>query len=177
MGLFQPHGRHGRGDGEARLIETGVAAGVLRGIARHAFPKAPMETIDHVQVTREGGLQGDFRGAVRLGGKDRRQVSLMEASDWLAALDELGTVVEWQERRANLLVDGLDLPQVPGKVVRIGDGVRLQITCECDPCSRMDAIVPGLKAVLMPDWRGGALARVLHGGEIRIGDPILIEED
>ena len=135
-----------------------------------------METLDHVRVTREGGLAGDFRGAIKPGGKDRRQVSLIEAGDWLAAIEELGTVVEWQERRANLLVDGIDLPQRPGAVLRIGTDVRLQITCECDPCSRMDAIVPGLKAVLMPDWRGGALACVLDGGDIRIGDPIIIED-
>ncbi len=41
----------------------------------------------------------------------------------------------------------------------------------------MDAIVPGLKAVLTPDWRGGALARVLEGGDIRVGDPISIEDE
>lgn len=154
-----------------------MAKGTIRGIARHAFPKAPMEVLDHVHVSREGGLQGDFRGAVRPGGKDRRQVSLIEACDWLAAIAELGTVVEWQERRANLLVEGLDLPQRKGAVLRIGDTVRLQVTGECDPCSRMDAIVPGLKAVLTPDWRGGALARVLEGGDIRVGDPISIEEE
>jgi MOSC domain-containing protein YiiM len=134
-----------------------------------------MEVLDHVHVTSEGGLAGDFRGAVRPGGKDRRQVSMIEAGKWLAAIEELGTIVEWQERRANLLLDGLDLPQRPGTVVRIGPDVRLEITCECDPCSRMDAIVPGLKTVLTPDWRGGALARVLEGGDIRVGDPIIIE--
>lgn len=134
-----------------------------------------MEVLEHVHISREGGLQGDFRGAIRPGGKDKRQVSLIEAGDWLAAIEELGTVVEWQERRANLLVDGIDLPQRPGAVVRIGSDVRLEITCECDPCSRMDAIAPGLKAVLTPDWRGGALARVLEGGDIRVGDTVMIE--
>jgi MOSC domain-containing protein YiiM len=134
-----------------------------------------MEVIDHVHVTRESGLAGDFRGAVRPGGKDRRQVSMIAADKWLAAIDELGTVVEWQERRANLLLGGIELPQRPGAVVRIGSEVRLEITCECDPCSRMDAIVSGLKAVLTPDWRGGALARVLDGGDIRVGDPVSIE--
>ena len=152
-----------------------MTTGTLRGIARHAFPRAPMEVLDHVHVTREGGLAGDFRGAVRPGGKDKRQVSMIQASKWLVAIEELGTVVEWQERRANLLLDGIALPQRPGAVVRIGTDVRLEITCECDPCSRMDAIVPGLKAVLTPDWRGGALARVLQGGDIRVGDPVSIE--
>jgi MOSC domain-containing protein YiiM len=134
-----------------------------------------MEVLDQLHVTREGGLAGDFRGAVRPGGKDRRQVSMIAADKWLVALEELGTVVEWHERRANLLLDGIELPQRPGAVVRIGTGVRLEITCECDPCSRMDTIVPGLKAVLTPDWRGGALARVLQGGDIRVGDPVSIE--
>ena len=134
-----------------------------------------MEVLEHVHVSQEGGLAGDFRGAVRPGGKDRRQVSMLEAGKWLAAIEELGTIVEWQERRANLLFDGIELPQRPGTVVQIGADVRLEITCECDPCSRMDAIVPGLKAVLTPDWRGGALARVLQGGDIRVGDPIQIE--
>ena len=134
-----------------------------------------MEVLEHARVSQGGGLAGDFRGAVRPGGKDRRQVSMIEAGKWLAAIEELGSVVEWQERRANLLVDGIELPQRPGAVVRIGADVRLEITCECDPCSRMDAIVPGLKAVLTPDWRGGALARVLQGGDIRVGDPIQIE--
>ena len=170
MGLFEPHGRYRDRDGEARLT-----TGTLRGIARHAFPRAPMEVLDHVHVTREGGLAGDFRGAIRPGGKDRRQVSMIAADKWLAVIEELGTVVEWQERRANLLLDGIELPQRAGAVIRIGADVRLEITCECDPCSRMDAIVPGLKAVLMPDWRGGALARVLDGGNIRVGDLVSIE--
>ena len=134
-----------------------------------------MEVLDHAHVTREGGLAGDYRGAIRPGGKDKRQVSMIAANQWLAAIDELGTVVEWQERRANLLLDGIELPQRPGAVVRIGPDVRLEITCECDPCSRMDAIVPGLKAVLTPAWRGGAQARVVEGGDLRGGGPRAIE--
>ncbi len=149
--------------------------GMLTGIARHARPRGPIETLNAVEVTVEAGLAGDFRGAVKPGGKGKRQVSMIEAGDWAAAMAELGHDLPWWERRANLLVDGLDLPQTPGARLRIGGDVLIEITTECDPCSRMEEIVPGLKAVLTPDWRGGVLGRVLSGGRIAIGDAITVE--
>jgi MOSC domain-containing protein YiiM len=132
-----------------------------------------MEVIEAVDVSCAEGLHGDFRGAMK-GKPYKRQVTLIERGDWLAALAHVGAVLPWQERRANLLVD-VDLPQVPGARVRIGDVV-LEITRETDPCERMDALVPGLKAALLPDWRGGACAKVVSGGRIAVGDEIRIEE-
>jgi MOSC domain-containing protein YiiM len=150
--------------------------GVLAGIARHGRPRGPIEILDSVRVTVEAGLAGDFRGAVKPGRKAKRQVSLIERTDWDAAMAELHVDHHWSARRANLLVEGLDLPQRAGATVRIGDEVTLEITVECDPCSRMEEVEPGLKAALTPDWRGGALARVVSGGEIRVGDSIRVEE-
>jgi len=40
----------------------------------------------------------------------------------------------------------------------------------------MEEIHPGLKAALLPDWRGGVLGRVLAEGTIKVGDTIRIEE-
>ncbi|QIG80528.1 MOSC domain-containing protein [Stakelama tenebrarum] len=150
--------------------------GKLTGIARHDHPRGPIETIDSVEVTVDGGLHGDFRGTVRAPGKDKRQVSLIEAKDWDAAMADVGHSLPWWHRRANLLVEDFDLPQTPGARIRIGDVV-LEVTCECNPCSRMDELVDGLKLALMPDWRGGALARVISGGTISVGGGIAIEQD
>lgn len=163
-------------DGETPAF-AGVTenTGTLAGIARHARPRAAMEVLDRVRVTVETGLDGDFRGAVKPGGSGRRQVTLIERGDWDAAMAALGTDYHWSARRANLLVDGIDLPQRPGARLRIGP-VLIEITGECDPCSRMEEIEPGLKAALTPDWRGGALARVVEGGTIAVGDAIGIEE-
>ncbi|WP_423143054.1 MOSC domain-containing protein [Parablastomonas sp. CN1-191] len=133
-----------------------------------------MEVLERVRVTREGGIQGDFRGAMRKTGK--RQISLMEEASWAAATGELGVAIPWQERRANLLVGGLRLPREAGRVIAIGAAVRIETTVECDPCSRMEEIAPGLKAVLTPDWRGGVLGRVIAEGEIAAGDEVRIEE-
>ncbi|WP_353204946.1 MOSC domain-containing protein [Sphingomonas sp.] len=134
-----------------------------------------METLDQVAVSVEGGLHGDFRGVVKPGGKGRRQVTLLEAGDWAAAMAEIGHSIAWFERRANLLVEELDLPQIAGTKLRIGAEVLLEITRETDPCERMEALAPGLRAALLVDWRGGACSRVLVGGMIRVGDTIRIE--
>lgn len=154
--------------------------GRLGGIARHDRPRGPIETLDHVSVTQALGVRGDLRGAVRPGKSGRRQISLIEAESWETALGELQPAPErelpWHVRRANLLVQGVRLPREPGKVIAIGSTLRIQVTCECDPCNRMDEIQPGLKLALVPDWRGGVLGRVLTDGEIAIGDEVRIEE-
>lgn len=139
-----------------------------------------METLQKVAVNRAEGVHGDFRGAARPGKPPRRQISLIEAESWAAAMAELGReddkAIPWFERRANLLVEGLRLPRELGVVIAIGATLRIETTRECDPCSRMEEVAPGLKAVLTPDWRGGVLGRVITDGEIAVGDEIRIEE-
>jgi len=154
------------------VLDPAVGApGTLAGIARHRARRAAMEAIDTAEVTLAGGIVGDFRGRMR-GKPYKRQVTLIERGDWTAALAEVGREIDWIERRANLLVDGLDLPQVPGSLLRIGADVMLEIMCETDPCRRMDDLAEGLEAAMLPDWRGGACARVVREGTIRIGDTI-----
>lgn len=155
--------------------QAGARVGTIAGIARHAFVRAPMEVLDRADVSVEAGIAGDHRGRRKPGGTGKRQVTLMERGDWEAATAAVSRTLPWQERRANLLVDGFDVPQVPGTRLRIGADVVLEITCECDPCQRMDALVPGLFEALLPDWRGGACTRVLAGGTIAVGDTIRIE--
>jgi MOSC domain-containing protein YiiM len=137
-----------------------VSVGTLAGIARRAFPGAAMEVIERAHLSIALGVTGDARGIVKPE-KNRRQVSLIELADWRAATAEIGAEVEWQLRRANLLVDGLDLPQRPGAILRIGATARIEVTMECDPCIRMEQVAPGLMEALRPDWRGGVLGRVL----------------
>ena len=151
--------------------------GRLSGIATRRAPRAPMEVHVHRAVTRDAGVTGDHRGALAARGKSfRRQVTMLEAESWQTALSVLGAELPWQMRRANLLVEGLRLPRTAGTRIFIGDTCELRITGECDPCSRMDEIFPGLEAALTPDWRGGFLAEVVRDGDVRIGDEIRTEQ-
>ncbi len=146
----------------------------LAGIARHARPRGPMETLDAVNVSIDGGIEGDCRGIARPGSTRKRQVTLMAQEDWDVAMAGLAdAALVWSDRRANLLTAGITLPRTIGAQVRVGDAI-FEITGECDPCSRMDDIVPGLRAALIPDWRGGRLARVVTGGTIEVGNEVAI---
>jgi MOSC domain-containing protein YiiM len=146
--------------------------GRIAGIARHDRPLGPMEVLERAELIEGQGVAGDFRGTRKAGSTGQNGVVLVEARDWAAAVDECGAAVPWYERRANLLIEGLDIPQQPGARLRIGDAVLVEITQECAPCERMEALHPGLREALTSDWRAGARARVLSGGLVAIGDEI-----
>lgn len=142
--------------------------GRLKGIAIRSASRAAMEEVDSVSVSVESGLAGDRHGDMAA-----RQVTVLSAADWRAVCDELGADLPWTARRANLLLDGVDLPRVAGVRVGIGQCL-LEITGETDPCGRMDEQRDGLRRALTPDWRGGRTCRVVSGGEIQVGDPARI---
>jgi MOSC domain-containing protein YiiM len=142
--------------------------GRLIGIACRGARRAPMQEIGDGLITPEGGLAGDFKGAKH----PRRQITVLAREDWLAALAEIGGPdLSWTARRANLLVEGVDLPRAVGGILRIGS-VRLEVTAQTYPCARMEEAQAGLLSALAKDWRGGVTCRVLEGGPITLGDPV-----
>jgi len=141
----------------------------IAGIAIRRAPKAEPEQLERSVVTVAKGLDGNFRGIEK--SRRRRQVTLVHADDWAAACTEAGVVLEWAQRRCDLLVEGGALPREIGALLRIGTCL-VEITGECDPCVRMDALHPGLQDALTPAWRGGRLARVVEEGEVAIGDAV-----
>ena len=72
--------------------------------------------------------------------------------------------------RENVTVAGADVQEWPvGQRVRAGQAL-FEITMVCDPCERMEALRPGLRAQL--DGRRGMLARVVEGGDVALGDQL-----
>jgi MOSC domain-containing protein YiiM len=143
--------------------------GRLTGIARREKKRAPMQTLERAEINAESGVACDSRGK-----PGPRQVTVISAGAWRAACAELQDDVPWTTRRANLLVEGIELPNTVGAIMKIGQ-VRLRVTGEVDPCSRMDEQRPGLTAALQPDWRGGVSCTVLEGGLVVLGDEVELE--
>jgi len=144
--------------------------GKLSGIAIRTGKRRPMQELSEAPVTEERGVADDFRGR-----PGQRQVTLLSGEAWRQACSEVGSDLPWTVRRANFLVQDLDLPRAAGAIIEVGS-VRLEVTMETDPCSRMDEQCDGLRAALQPDWRGGVCCRVIAGGRVALGDPVRILE-
>ena len=104
-----------------------------------------------------------------------RQVTIIAKEQWDAMMRELSTVagtpVDPSSRRANIMVSGIDLAASRGRVLRLG-GVRVRIRGETRPCERMDEALPGLRAAMDPEWRGGAFGEMLDDGLLAVGDEV-----
>ena len=142
--------------------------GNLLGIAIRSRSRAPMEQREATEITRAAGAAGD-RHHPRA-----RKVTVIAREGWEVACAELGDDLPWTTRRANLLVEGVDLKKCAGAQLRVGE-VLLEISEECDPCARMEEARAGLRRALEPDWRAGVLCSVLEEGTIRLGDSVRLE--
>ena len=126
--------------------------------------ETPSDPVQEATAISNQGLEGDRSckpGALR-------QVLVMDKE----TLDEMdlnpGIIKE------NITITGIDLSQAKvGQVFFIGDQVTLEVVGECEPCSKMDAIRPGLQERL--NHRRGMLTTVINGGPIKVGDSIRIE--
>lgn len=106
----------------------------------------------------------------------KRSVTLLSIERWRTVCEELGADLPWHIRRANFLVEGLELASTIGHPIMIGD-VRVWIHGETNPCQLMDDQVHGLREALKPDFRGGVFGQVLTDGSIRVGDVVRIAKE
>jgi MOSC domain-containing protein YiiM len=127
-----------------------------------------MQEIAEGLVSLEAGLVGDYKGAKF----PLRQITVLTREAWRAAAVEIGDPgLPWTVRRANLLVEGVELPRAKGGILGVGP-VRLEVTGQTYPCVRMEEAHAGLLKALARNWRGGVICRVLSGGQIGLGEAV-----
>jgi MOSC domain-containing protein YiiM len=119
-----------------------------------------VDSVERVEALVDHGLEGCAHA--RPGGRD--QVLFVSAEHLRAVGVEPGAI------RENVTVDGVDVHGWDvGQRVAVGDAV-FEVTLECEPCHKMDALRPGLQDELK--GRRGMLARVVEGGTLALGDEI-----
>jgi MOSC domain-containing protein YiiM len=144
----------------------------LVSIAYKTVKRGPMEEVMSANVTLEKGVEHDI-----LGRPGKRQVTVLSKQQWSKACNEINTQLLWLTRRANILISGHEFSAADvGKIIQIGDDLRLLITGETDPCRKMEQSHPGLESALTPEWRGGVTCKVLQTGLIYQNDKIVISQ-
>ena len=138
---------------------------VLQQIWIKRVHRGSMDAANRATLVAGRGIVGN----ADQGGK--RQVTIVDLERWQELMDLLRADIDPSIRRANLVIDSLDLFDSRGKTLRVG-GTRLHIVGETRPCERMDEALPGLQTSMRDRWGGGVFAEVVTGGEIAIGDQV-----
>ncbi len=157
------------------LMSQFPRAGIVQWIGLRPARDVPMASVDAAQAVDGGGLVGDrYQQGARAGARTasgKRGVTLIQAEHLPAiALLSGHPVVAPETLRRNVVVSGIPLIALKGRRFRIGTAL-FEGTAPCDPCSRMeDALGPGAYNAMR--GHGGLCARVIGGGELRVGDAV-----
>ncbi|MBL8150186.1 MAG: MOSC domain-containing protein [Blastocatellia bacterium] len=142
-----------------------MQSGQLEAIWIKRMKFGPMDRVSSATLLAQKGIVGN----ANQGGK--RQVTIIEQEVWQQLMQQMSSSLDPSARRANLLVNGVDLNNSRGKLLKIGS-CRIRILGETRPCERMDEALPGLREAMKKNWGGGAFGEVLDNGEIKVGDKV-----
>ncbi len=159
---FAPHSPLGR------LLNAPLRPGRVTWIGLRPARRAPMQVVERANLIVGQGLVGDRYLSTHDG---PRQVTLIAAEDIAAIASFLGRdAIDPALLRRNIVTSGINLSALKERRFRIGAAV-LETTSDCAPCSRMEEVFDpgGYNAVR---GHGGICARVIAGGEMRVGDAV-----
>ena len=145
-----------------------ILPGKIKAISVSKKKGIPKTNVSSIRLIENFGLEGDAHG-----GEWHRQVSLLanESIDKMrsAGLPNLrpGAFAE------NITTEFIDIPNLKaGTRVTIGNSVELEITQIGKECRSKCAIFIKIGDCVMP--KEGVFAKVITGGEIKVGDNIMV---
>jgi len=142
--------------------------GEVEWIGLRTAKRATLKNVQEVEVAIKEGLVGDHYS----GNSRNRQVTLIQAEH----LEAVGGMlkkdkIDPQLTRRNIVISGINLLAFSGRQFQIGEEVILEMTGQCQPCSRMESnLGPGGYNAMR--GHGGITAKVIQGGKIKAGDVV-----
>lgn len=151
--------------------------GIVRGL--HRTPRAflPMQSFPELTLVAGRGIEGDRYMIGNEAGfyshkpEEGRQVTLFEIETLEALARDKKITMLPEEHRRNVTVEGVPLNHLVGRRFWLGETL-LEATRLSTPCRHIEEILG--KAVFDPLInRAGLNCRILQGGVVRLGDPVL----
>jgi MOSC domain-containing protein YiiM len=151
--------------------------GIVRGL--HRTPRAflPMQSFAELKLVAGRGIEGDRYMIGNEAGfyshkpEEGRQVTLFEIETLEALARDKKITLLPEEHRRNVTVEGVPLNHLVGRRFWLGETL-LEATRLSTPCRHIEEILG--KAVFDPLInRAGLNCRILQGGVVRLGDPVM----
>ncbi len=142
--------------------------GRIRAISISSEKGMPKHNVLEAELQADFGIVGDAHA-----GSGLRQISLLD----MASIEELrqkGADISPGDFAENLTVEGVDLSTLKvGRRLKVGGIVALEVTQLGKRCHGRCRIFEKLGDCIMP--RQGVFARVVTGGQVKVGDTIIAE--
>ncbi|MEZ0485167.1 MOSC domain-containing protein [Fibrella aquatica] len=152
----------------SELFGTVAHPGRVDWISVRPQRNVPVESVEVVTVSEQNGLIGDHYS----GQNGKRHITLIQAEHLPAIAAFVGiTNLDPALLRRNMVVSGINLLALKGRQFRIGEDVILEYTGECHPCSKMETAL-GKGGYNALRGHGGITAKVIQGGQVRVGDSV-----
>jgi MOSC domain-containing protein YiiM len=147
------------------LMQRLSKPGAVASISVRPQRLEPPVVLDQVRAIEKKGLEGDRSK----GGN--RQVTFIQKEHMAAVASFLGkSSLEFTVTRRNILVEGINLLSLKGKLFQIGEAV-FEYSGECHPCSRMEEAL-GEGGYNAMRGHGGITAKIIKSGLISNGDSV-----
>jgi MOSC domain-containing protein YiiM len=153
------------------LLSRSAQPGRLDWIGVRPERRAAMVELQSATLIAQRGIEGD-RAAQRVGRS--RQVTLIQAEHLATLASFIGAPVKPAALRRNLMIARLNVLSLRRARFSIGEAL-FEGTGHCHPCSRLEETL-GFGGYNASRGLAGITARVLEGGLIRLGDPVVLLE-
>lgn len=166
--------------------------GLVIAVARDAGHHFSKPTIDRIRLLAGLGVEGDAHLGTTVRHRSRvardptqpnlRQVHLIHA-ELFDELSAAGFEIAPGEMGENVTTVGVDLLALPrGARLRLGADAVVEVTGLRNPCGQIEQFRAGLLEAVIgrdatgrPAFKSGVMAVVRAGGEVRRGDPVVVE--